>query len=66
MAITEASPPPAPATYDTLSRRTLVLSVAGLLLGLLLAALDQTIVGTALPRDCVRRATTRTTRTAPT
>src|SRR5919201_1315046 len=37
-------------SYQALPRRALVLSVAGLLLGLLLAALDQTIVGTAMPR----------------
>ena len=37
-------------SYQTLSRRALVLTVIGLMLGLLLAALDQTIVGTAMPR----------------
>jgi EmrB/QacA subfamily drug resistance transporter len=42
---------PATATsYNALSRRDLVLTVGGLMLGLLLAALDQTIVGTAMPR----------------
>jgi EmrB/QacA subfamily drug resistance transporter len=35
---------------DQLSRRRLVLATAGTMLSLLLAALDQTIVGTALPR----------------
>jgi EmrB/QacA subfamily drug resistance transporter len=41
---------PAPTSYQTLSRRALVLTVVGLMLTLLLAALDQTIVGTAMPR----------------
>lgn len=35
---------------DQLPRRQLVLSTIGVMLGLLLAALDQTIVGTAMPR----------------
>ncbi len=39
-----------PATYATLNRRALFLAVGGLMLALLLAALDQTIVGTAMPR----------------
>src|ERR671931_486729 len=38
------------AGYHALPRRELVLTVFGLMLGLLLAALDQTIVGTAMPR----------------
>src|ERR687886_489381 len=38
------------ASYDALPRRDLILTVGGLMLGLLLAALDQTIVGTAMPR----------------
>src|SRR5262249_19108932 len=37
-------------SYHTLPRRALILTVVGLLLSLLLAALDQTIVGTAMPR----------------
>ena len=37
-------------SYHALPRRDLILTVAGLMLGLLLAALDQTIVGTAMPR----------------
>ena len=37
-------------TYQALPRRALVLTVIGLMLSLLLAALDQTIVGTAMPR----------------
>jgi EmrB/QacA subfamily drug resistance transporter len=41
---------PTPTSYQSLSRRALVLTVAGLMLTLLLAALDQTIVGTAMPR----------------
>lgn len=42
--------PRAPATFHELPRRALVLTVVGLILSLLLAALDQTIVGTAMPR----------------
>src|SRR5438093_1053557 len=42
--------PAAAMSYHALPRRDLVLTVAGLMLGLLLAALDQTIVGTAMPR----------------
>ena len=34
----------------TASRQRLVLIIIGVLLGMLLASLDQTIVGTALPR----------------
>src|ERR687886_2379625 len=37
-------------SYQALPRRDLILTVGGLMLGLLLAALDQTIVGTAMPR----------------
>src|SRR5215468_11549939 len=37
-------------SYHALPRRDLVLTVIGLMLGMLLAALDQTIVGTAMPR----------------
>ena len=44
------APPPVAASYDELPPRRLYLTVAGLMLGLLLAALDQTIVGTAMPR----------------
>jgi EmrB/QacA subfamily drug resistance transporter len=40
----------APTSFQALPRRDLVLTVIGLMLGLLLAALDQTIVGTAMPR----------------
>jgi EmrB/QacA subfamily drug resistance transporter len=40
----------APTGYHALPRRDLVLTIAGLMLGLFLAALDQTIVGTAMPR----------------
>src|SRR5690242_4839820 len=39
-----------PTSYQSLSRRDVVLTVLGLMLALLLAALDQTIVGTAMPR----------------
>jgi EmrB/QacA subfamily drug resistance transporter len=41
---------PQPTSFQALPRRALVLTVVGLMLGLLLAALDQTIVGTAMPR----------------
>ncbi len=40
----------APVSFHALPRRDLILTVGGLMLGLLLAALDQTIVGTAMPR----------------
>src|SRR3977135_3571108 len=42
--------PAVPASFHALPRRDLILTVVGLMLGLLLAALDQTIVGTAMPR----------------
>jgi EmrB/QacA subfamily drug resistance transporter len=42
--------PAVPVSYQNLPRRDLVLTVIGLMLTLLLAALDQTIVGTAMPR----------------
>src|SRR6476661_9640626 len=38
------------AGFHALTRRQLIGTVAGLMLTLLLAALDQTIVGTAMPR----------------
>jgi EmrB/QacA subfamily drug resistance transporter len=50
---TPPTPPTAaapPAAFHALPRRDLILTVVGLMLGLLLAALDQTIVGTAMPR----------------
>ena len=47
---TPSGAPPRVASYQNLSRRALVLTVIGLMLALLLAALDQTIVGTAMPR----------------
>ncbi|HLZ25802.1 MAG TPA: MDR family MFS transporter [Chloroflexota bacterium] len=40
----------APTSFHALPRRDLILTVGGLMMGLLLAALDQTIVGTAMPR----------------
>jgi EmrB/QacA subfamily drug resistance transporter len=47
----EASPRVArPAAFHELPRKRLILTVAGLMVTLLLAALDQTIVGTAMPR----------------
>src|SRR6185436_146059 len=42
--------PVVPTSFHALPRRDLILTVAGLMMGLLLAALDQTIVGTAMPR----------------
>src|SRR5689334_4301215 len=39
-----------PTSFQSLPRRDLVLTVLGLMLTLLLSALDQTIVGTAMPR----------------
>ncbi len=39
-----------PAAYHELPRKRLILTMAGLMLTLLLSALDQTIVGTAMPR----------------
>src|SRR5712691_10527470 len=47
---TSSTRPAAAMSYQALPHRDLVLTVAGLMLGLLLAALDQTIVGTAMPR----------------
>ena len=46
-----AAPPPNPQTPDTPAqgRRDVVLTFSGLLLAMLLASLDQTIVSTALP-----------------
>ncbi|MFE4449842.1 DHA2 family efflux MFS transporter permease subunit [Streptomyces sp. NPDC056796] len=44
----QLSPPP-PATGEGRSRRNVLVSIGALLLGMLLAALDQTIVSTALP-----------------
>lgn len=44
------SPAGATHSFQALSRRDLILTVVGLMLSLLLAALDQTIVGTAMPR----------------
>lgn len=41
---------PGPRSYAELNRREVVLTLAGVLLAMLLAALDQTIVGTAMPR----------------
>jgi EmrB/QacA subfamily drug resistance transporter len=45
-----AAPPSAPPTPATLPPRQIVAAVAGLMLSLLLAAVDHTIVGTAMPR----------------
>ena len=45
-----ATPPPAPAGYHELPRNRMLMTIIGLMLTLLLAALDQTIVGTAMPR----------------
>ena len=51
MAAVPAPPPADELTLgDQLSRRQRVVTMAGVMLGLFLAALDQTIVGTAMPR----------------
>src|SRR6187401_880892 len=42
--------PPRLTSFHELPRDRLIMTVAGLMLTLLLAALDQTIVGTAMPR----------------
>ncbi|WP_329032901.1 MDR family MFS transporter [Streptomyces sp. NBC_01725] len=49
MAQEVSTPPTSPVPGEGLSRRTIFVSIGALLLGLLLAALDQTIVSTALP-----------------
>jgi EmrB/QacA subfamily drug resistance transporter len=48
--LTQAPRAAAPTSFHALPRRDLILTVGGLMMGLLLAALDQTIVGTAMPR----------------
>jgi EmrB/QacA subfamily drug resistance transporter len=50
MVICVSAPSAVPTSFHALPRRDLILTVIGLMLGLLLAALDQTIVGTAMPR----------------
>lgn len=47
-----SAPPdtPNPSTNNQLTRRQRIVTVLGVMLGLLLAALDQTIVGTAMPQ----------------
>ncbi|MET4926596.1 MFS transporter [Streptomyces sp. PSRA5] len=49
MAQEVSTPPTSPVPGDGQNRRTIFVSIGALLLGLLLAALDQTIVSTALP-----------------
>ncbi|MCI3226146.1 MDR family MFS transporter [Streptomyces sp. NP-1717] len=49
MAQEVSTPPTSPVPGEGQSRRTIFVSIGALLLGLLLAALDQTIVSTALP-----------------
>ncbi|MFD3918046.1 DHA2 family efflux MFS transporter permease subunit [Streptomyces sp. NPDC058595] len=49
MAQEVSTPPTSPVPGEGQSRRTVFVSIGALLLGLLLAALDQTIVSTALP-----------------
>src|SRR5919201_1912351 len=46
----QSSPQTIPTGFHQLPRRELYFTVAGLMLTMLLAALDQTIVGTAMPR----------------
>ena len=50
------SAPEPQALGAAVSRRRIVLILIGVMLGMLLAALDQTIVGTALPRVEIGRA----------
>lgn len=45
-----AQPQPGVEEFRSLPRRQVVLTMGGVLLGLFLAALDQTVVGTAMPR----------------
>jgi MFS family permease len=47
--MTQTAPSPAAAGPATLGRRRVLVIIGALLLGMLLAALDQTIVATALP-----------------
>ena len=49
-AIESPTPGKAPSGFRNLTRAQLVSTIAGLMMTLLLAALDQTIVGTAMPR----------------
>jgi EmrB/QacA subfamily drug resistance transporter len=49
-ATVEVSPQSTPAGYHELPRNRLILTIGGLMVTLLLSALDQTIVGTAMPR----------------
>jgi EmrB/QacA subfamily drug resistance transporter len=48
--VTDVTLPAHPVTSESLGRAKLYLVILGLLLGMLLAALDQTVVGTAMPR----------------
>jgi EmrB/QacA subfamily drug resistance transporter len=50
MASTSRPPAAAPASYSALQGRQLLIAMSGILLGLLLSSLDQTIVGTAMPQ----------------
>jgi EmrB/QacA subfamily drug resistance transporter len=45
-----AAAPPAPTSFQHLKGRQLAIALTGVMLGLLLSSLDQTIVGTAMPR----------------
>ena len=45
-----AAPSPVASIGETLDRRQMILVLVGVMLGMLLSALDQTIVGTAMPR----------------
>jgi EmrB/QacA subfamily drug resistance transporter len=45
-----ATPRPMPSGYHELPRNRLIMTIGGLMVTLLLSALDQTIVGTAMPR----------------
>src|SRR5215212_6887055 len=50
MSQTLTAPRQAPTGYHELPKNKLILTIGGLMLTLLLSALDQTIVGTAMPR----------------
>src|SRR5271170_7127137 len=44
------TPPAAPLTYHGLSQRSVIATMAGIMIAQFMASLDQTIVGTAMPR----------------
>src|SRR3954447_24173758 len=50
MAVAEPAATAPPQTFSQLPRKALIATLAGVMSAMLLAALDQTIVGTAMPR----------------